>query len=414
MNLFINTHLTSSQIFWLPLYTPFSIRHLKKEGWLNKAIGIVELIPGISLVGTGIEWVAQRYFYAASLARQQKNLVRSNRIIIVADKSLFMEHLTGEYHPESPHRMEAIEESLKDANLMNEGNTLLPRQATTEEILLCHDLAYLNELKRQIRNLAVQHKEHSTFDSSKWKVDYVSGDFIISPRTYEVSLYAAGTPLTAIETILSFENQAIRAFCIVRPPGHHAHRHMGSGFCIFNNVAIAAKHLTQHLGFKRVLIVDWDAHHGDGTQELTEADPAIFYFSIHQDTSHGFYPGPHWGRPEQQGIGAAKGTVLNCPVSGEPEECRRKILDAFKNKLVPLMDKYKPQFVLISCGFDGHENDPLVGLGLKNEDYAEMTKICVEIADKYAKGRLVSVLEGGYDLDAIAAASKSHVEALKS
>jgi acetoin utilization deacetylase AcuC-like enzyme len=417
MNLDIDTHLTLAEAICLPLFTPFSIRHLRKEGWLNKLIGIIELFPIISLLATGIELLL---YNSISLPKKSHFTTQciaipgsSQRVVIVANKALFMEHLTGEFHPESPQRVEAIEEALRHAGLMDEENTIVPREATVGEISLCHDKPYQEELQKQIENLPRQYKEHSIFDSSHWKVKDVAGDFIISPKTYQVSLYAAGAPLTAIETILNADNQVSTAFCIVRPPGHHAHQHTGSGFCVFNNIAIAAKHLTQHLGFKRVLIVDWDAHHGDGTQDLVEVDPKIFYFSTHQDTSDGFYPGPHWGRPEQQGVGAGKGTVMNCPVSGTPEECRHAILEAFRNKLVPAMDSYQPQFVLISCGFDAHEKDPLVGLGLKDEDYAELTRICMGIANKYAKGRIVSVLEGGYDLDAIAGAARVHVGALQ-
>jgi acetoin utilization deacetylase AcuC-like enzyme len=334
-----------------------------------------------------------------------------HRVVIVANKAIFMQHCTGEHHPEAPERVEAIEQALQEASLMHRDNTVSPRQAIPEEIALCHDEAYQAELKKQIQHIQVQGKKSSSFKPN-WKVDNVAGDFQISPQTLNTSLYAAGAPLSAIEYLLNKDNQTSRAFCIVRPPGHHAHRHTGSGFCVFNNVAIAAKHLTQNLGFQRVLIVDWDAHHGDGTQELTEGDSKIFYFSTHRDTSDGFYPGPQWGKVEQHGVEAGKGTVLNCPVSGSKEKCRREILKAFKEQLVPAMDKYKPDFVLISCGFDAHEHDSLVGLGLKDEDYQELTMMCIGIAEKFAKGRLVSVLEGGYNLNAIAGAAKVHVKAL--
>lgn len=303
---------------------------------------------------------------------------------------------------------------LRTNGLMDDVNTVLPRAATMAEVSLCHDKPYLEELKKQIDNLPLQFKEHAIFDSSHWKVNDVAGDFIISSKSFQVALHAAGAPLTAIETILNEENRVSCAFCIVRPPGHHAHRHTGSGFCIFNNVAIAAKHLTQHLGFKRVLIVDWDAHHGEGTQDLVEEDPKIFYFSTHQNTAGGFYPGPHWGRVEQQGVGAGKGTVMNCPISGSPEECRLAILAAFRKQLIPAMENFQPEFVLISCGFDAHEKDPLAGMGLRDEDYGDLTRICMDIAEKYAKGRIVSVLEGGYDLEALAGAAKAHVQALAS
>jgi len=331
------------------------------------------------------------------------------RVVIVANKSVFTEHITGNGHPESPERVEAIEQTLKKNQLMNEENTLKPRQATQEEIALCHDLSYQEELQKQISGL--RDRDYSHFNKQQWNVDHVSGDFIISPKTYNTSLYAAGAPLTAIDHILDEKNNTSKAFCIVRPPGHHAHQHTGSGFCVFNNVAIAAKYLTTHYNFKRVLIVDWDAHHGDGTQKLIENDEKIFYFSTHRSTNDGFYPGPHWGTEKDN-----CSHILNCPIYPDPtssEKPREQILKAFKDKLVPAMDQYKPDFVLISCGFDAHEKDSLVGLGLKTEDYAELTRICMGIADKYAKGRIVSVLEGGYHLQAISDAAKIHVETLK-
>lgn len=336
----------------------------------------------------------------------------ANRVVIVANKSIFMQHLTGPKHPEAPGRVEAIEKALIAAELMNDNNRISPRQATLDEIALCHDKSYVETLEKN--KVAVPHLKMIT-PPLRNVPDNVPGDVNISPKTYEVSLYAAGAPLSAIEYILDKKNQTNRAFCIVRPPGHHAHQQSGSGFCVFNNVAIAAKHLTQNLGFKRVLIVDWDAHHGDGTQKLTEEDPKIFYFSTHHDTSagKGFYPYNNWGNTKQQGVGEGMGTVLNCPIFGSDEKCREEILNAFKNKLVPAMDKYQPDFVLISCGFDAHKNDKLAGMGLKDEDYREMTSICAQIADKYAGGRIVSVLEGGYNLDAISGAAKVHVQTLQ-
>jgi acetoin utilization deacetylase AcuC-like enzyme len=314
----------------------------------------------------------------------------TTKVIIVANKRIFMQHLTGNGHPESPKRVEAIEECLRKAKLMNDDNTLSPRQAKNNEI------AHLSEGDTQ------------SFDTQHYRFPHIPGDFQISEQTYQTAIYAAGAPITAIDYILDQKNNAIRAFCIVRPPGHHAHYQTGSGFCVFNNVAIAAKYLVTK-GYK-VAIVDWDAHHGDGTQELTENDKNIFYFSTHRDTARngGFYPGPHWGHATQKG---QFNQVMNCPVSGDQAACREGILSAYK-LFQPAMDNFKPDFILISCGFDAHQNDTLVGLGLKDEDYKLMTEICIEIANKHSKGRIVSVLEGGYNLEAISGAAKIHVETL--
>lgn len=330
-----------------------------------------------------------------------------SRAIIIADKNIFMQHGTGPFHCESPLRVEAIEMALKQARLMDDENTLPPRQAKPEEIALCHDQIYVNELKRQIANLSNSSNDHSqTYQGKQYISPHIPGDFQISKNSYQVSLFAAGAPLTAIDYILNPANKASKAFCIVRPPGHHAHHQTGSGFCIFNNVAIAAKYLSKK-GYK-VAIIDWDAHHGEGTQELVEQEKNIFYFSTHKDTSLPFYPGPEWGLSDQTGKYI---NVMNCPVSGNSEICREAILKAFQ-KFEATIGKFAPDFLLISCGFDAHENDSLVGLGLKDEDYTSMTEICARIANKYSKGRIVSVLEGGYNLKAISGAAIAHVEAL--
>ncbi len=328
------------------------------------------------------------------------------RVVVIANKELFMRHLTGKKHPECPLRVEAIERALQQAQLMDDDNTIKPRAATKAELTLCHDQAYLDELAKQVAALKKQ-SDGTTFKTKNYTFENIPGDFQISPDSFTTSLYAAGGPLTAIDYILDAKNKTTRAFCIVRPPGHHAHQQTGSGFCIFNNVAIAAKYLSKQ-GYKTA-IIDWDAHHGDGTQELVEDDKSIYYFSTHKDTESGFYPGPHWGHADQTG---KFDNVMNCPVSGDNAACRKGILDAFP-KFELAMDIFKPDVVLISCGFDAHENDSLVGLGLKDEDYKDMTEIAVRIANKHAKGRIVSVLEGGYDLDAISGAAKVHVAALK-
>lgn len=331
----------------------------------------------------------------------------NQRVVLVANKNIFMQHLTGPSHCESPQRVEAIEAALRQARLMNDENTLKPRKAKQKEIALCHDDVYVNELKRQIANIPARLNNYSQpYQGKKEFSPHIAGDFQISKNSYQVSLYAAGAPLTAIEYILNPLNKTLRAFCIVRPPGHHAHRQTGSGFCIFNNVAIAAKYLAKQ-GYKTA-IIDWDAHHGEGTQELVEQDKNIYYFSTHKDTTTDFYPGPDWGHADQTG---KYNNVMNCPVSGTQAACREAILRAFQ-QLESTIGAFAPDFLLISCGFDAHEHDTLVGLGLKDEDYKSMTEICIRIANKYCQGRIVSVLEGGYNLEAISGAAKVHVEAL--
>ncbi len=332
------------------------------------------------------------------------------RVIILAD-SVFKLHYTGKDHPESPARFDAIKKALKQAGLKNKKNSLIPRIATKEEILLCHTERYYKEVKKQVKELDAGTQQ---FSSDICHAPHVEGDFQISPMTFISSLFAAGTPLTAIDYILNPDNHTKRAFCIVRPPGHHAHANTGSGFCVFNNVAIAARYAIQK-GIERVLVVDWDVHHGDGIQELTKGDRDIFYFSTHKDTKiDNFYPGSHWGHRDQIGENKGIGTVLNCPIDPSKENPRTAIRKAFAEDLSKAMDVFKPKLILISCGFDAHKNDTLVGLGLEDEDYVFLTEICVQIANKYADGRIISVLEGGYSLEAIAGAAKVHVEALGS
>lgn len=431
----INVQLSTCEKLLLPIYTPFAVRHLKKDNWRHKVIGAIEFFPGISLIASLIELIIHHCFTKKNLIKNNKieNVHRlkkedapienneprqqgdellevkkqAQRVIVVANKQVFMQHSTGMGHPESPKRVEAIENGLREAHLMNDKNTLKPREAQEDEIALCHSPQYMQELTNQLDQLQTKPDNYSqTFDKYQESLPEIPGDFQISKNTLKASLYAAGAPLTAIDYILDPENKTNRAFCIVRPPGHHAHQHTGSGFCVFNNVAIGAKYLAK-MGYKTA-IVDWDAHHGDGTQELTEKDQNIFYFSTHKDTSNGFYPGRRWGCAEETGL---YNNVMNCPVSGSANACREGILKAFE-RFEAAMDQFKPDFILISCGFDAHKDDVLVGLGLHDEDYKTMTQTCIHIADKYAKGRIVSVLEGGYNLEAISNAARAHVETL--
>lgn len=340
-------------------------------------------------------------------AIEDTEIKAKEHVVIVTDK-IFRKHITGDDHVESPKRVDAIKKALKQSGLKNKNNSLKPRKATREEILLCHTKKYYDEVKRQVRGMT---EETESFSTEACHAPYVEGDFQISPKTFKTSLFAAGAPLTAIDYILDEANNTKRAFAIVRPPGHHAHANTGSGFCVFNNVAIAARYALQK-GIERVLIIDWDVHHGDGTQTLTEHDPSIFYFSTHKDTSRGFYPGPHWGRRSQKGKKEGKGTVLNCPINPDKVNPREAVRKAFAEDLTIAMESFKPKLILISCGFDAHKNDTLVGLGLEDEDYAFLTDISVQIANKHAEGRIVSILEGGYSLETIAGAAKVHVEAL--
>ena len=225
-------------------------------------------------------------------------------------------------------------------------------------------------------------------------------DTRLAPESLRVAKLAAGGVLAAVDAVVA--GRARNAFATVRPPGHHALPGRAMGFCLLNSVAIAARYAQQKHGLKRVLIVDWDVHHGNGTQAMFYDDPSVLYFSTHQNPYY-----PYTGQAKEMGVGAGEGTTVNVPLvagSGDTE-----IVEAFCNKLVPAADKFKPNFVLISAGFDAHRDDPLAGLGVTAEGYGSLTQIVIEIARRHAGGRIVSALEGGYRLEALSDSVVTHV-----
>ncbi len=214
-----------------------------------------------------------------------------------------------------------------------------------------------------------------------------TGDTDIGPRSFEAALHAAGTCLNAVDLLM--QGKATNAFCIVRPPGHHASANRGMGFCLFNNIAIAARYAQRRYGLERVAIVDWDVHHGNGTQDIFYTDPSVFFFSTHQ---YPWYPGT--GAASETGAGAAEGMTLNCPFPAGSG--RDQILGAFRDRFAPRMDAFEPDLILISAGFDSRIGDPLGRFLLTDADFGDLTTLMSEIAHKHAGGRLLSVLEGGY------------------
>jgi acetoin utilization deacetylase AcuC-like enzyme len=209
--------------------------------------------------------------------------------------------------------------------------------------------------------------------------------------------------LNAVDAVVP--GSARNAFCAVRPPGHHATPNRGMGFCLFNNVAVAARHAQRKHGLERVLIVDWDVHHGNGTQDIFYSDPSVFFFSTHQWP---LYPGT--GRADETGEGAGLGTTMNYPFPAGAG--RAEILGAVRNSLLPAAERFHPDLVLISAGFDSRIGDPLGRFTLTDGDFADLTRAAMEIADRYAGGRVVSVLEGGYSPEGLARAAAAHVETL--
>ena len=303
---------------------------------------------------------------------------------LLAD-SVCKEHNTGHHHPERPERFDAALGALADLDLQR----LEPRVANEDEIALCHGRQYIRLVEREVMT---GFHELST------------GDTIICPRSLDAALRATGGVLNAVDAV--FEKRVRNAFCVVRPPGHHATPTRGMGFCLFNSIAVAARYAQRKYGVDRVLIADWDVHHGNGTQDIFYTDCSVFFFSTHQ---HPWYPGT--GLPDETGQDKGAGMILNCPFPAGSG--RKEILDAFQERLMPAAEKVKPELVLISAGFDSRVDDPLGNFLLTDDDFADLTRVMLEIADKRAGGRVVSVLEGGYNLAGLASAVRSHVQALQ-
>jgi acetoin utilization deacetylase AcuC-like enzyme len=303
---------------------------------------------------------------------------------------VFKKHRTGDHHPECPERYSAISRELKAAGLVEKLASLETRDLTDDEAELCHTPAYLATIKEEIP--AVR------------DVAYLStGDTTVCSESLEVARKAAGGALGAVDFI--FAGGRRNAFCAVRPPGHHATPSVGMGFCIFNNAAIAARYAQLTHGIERVAIVDWDVHHGNGTQDIFYADPSVFYFSTHQSPLY-----PHTGATAETGAAEGLGTTLNCPLPAGSG--MQQIGAAFDQKFLPAMERFKPQLVIISAGFDSRIDDPLGGFLLTDEDFVKLTQKLLALADQHAGGRLLSLLEGGYNVDGLAAAVVSHVRCL--
>jgi acetoin utilization deacetylase AcuC-like enzyme len=312
------------------------------------------------------------------------------KLTALAADPICREHLAGRDHPERPERFDAVEAALRRDGLLDSLLPLARRAANEDELALCHRREYLKVVKRDVTSGAAH---------------LSTGDTEIGENSWEVAARAVGAALNAVDAVV--EGKARNAFCVVRPPGHHANAGRGMGFCLFNNVAIAARYAQQRHGVGRVLIVDWDVHHGNGTQDIFYADPSVCFFSTHQWP---LYPGT--GRSDETGAGPAEGATMNFPFPAGSG--RAEILGAFRQVLIPAMELYKPELALISAGFDSRVGDLLGRFTLTDEDFADLTRAVMEIADRHAGGRIVSVLEGGYALDGLGSAAAAHVRTLTS
>ena len=306
----------------------------------------------------------------------------------ILHNDLCLRHDTGAGHPESPQRYQAILKALQGADWSSRLSFQKTRSAEDEDLARCHAAAYIATAKRDIQ---------------AGKNQLSTGDTVVCEESLEPALHAAGGACAAVDAVMN--KQAKNAFCLMRPPGHHARPMQGMGFCVFNNIAVAARYAQQQHQLEKVLIVDWDVHHGNGTQDCFYEDDSVFFLSTHQWP---WYPGT--GAKDDLGRGRGKGTTMNRPFPAGAGE--KEILGVFRDELREAARRFHPDLVLVSAGFDSRIGDPLGNFKLSDNNFAELTQVMLELADELAEGRLVSLLEGGYNLQGLASAAASHCKTL--
>lgn len=294
----------------------------------------------------------------------------------------FLTHVTPSGHPERADRLRTLTQHLKATTLWDSLIHISPAHATADQILAVHSQEHLDFIRNSCK-------------AGGGLLD--EGDTFAVEASYRVALLAVGAVLEAVDAVVEGRHRA--AFCAVRPPGHHAEVGRAMGFCLFNNVAIAARYCQGTHNMKRIAILDWDVHHGNGTQHIFEADPTVLFISVHQ---YPFYPGT--GARTERGTGNGEGYTLNIPLPAGSGETR--YLQAFTEEIVPALERFAPDMLLISAGFDAHRDDPIAGMRLTEKSYGAMTVVVKQFAP------VVSVLEGGYNLDALARSVECHLHAL--
>lgn len=302
---------------------------------------------------------------------------------------VYLLHDTGEYHPEIPERLTAIHNSLQQVSWFKDLHLLTAERASEEIVALAHGPDYIELVQEQCE------AGYSVLST---------GDTVIGPESYEVALKAVGGVTRTVDMVMG--GQIKNAFCAVRPPGHHANSRRGMGFCVFNNIAIAARYAQKKHGVERVLIADWDVHHGNGTQDIFYDDNSVFFMSTHQSP---WYPGT--GAANETGADKGEGFTMNRPFwrgAGHDE-----IVPTFRDEFLKAARDFRPDLTLLSAGFDSHLNDPLGGFNLDDDSFRELTKIMLEIANISGEGRLISMLEGGYNLSSLASAVYAHMDELR-
>jgi acetoin utilization deacetylase AcuC-like enzyme len=300
----------------------------------------------------------------------------------------FLRHETG-HHPESARRLRAVSARLRQTDLPARCSPGTCTPLTEDEVCRVHSPAVVENVRRTAARGGGP----------------IEADTVVSPESFTVGLTAAGTCAAAVSAVLAGPER--NALCLVRPPGHHATPHQSMGFCLFNNIALAARRALDKHDLNRVLILDWDVHHGNGTQDVFYENPAVTFLSVHR-FGGGFYPGT--GAADETGTGRGAGHTVNVPLRYGVK--RSDYQSAFRSHVERTADRVKPELVLVSAGFDAHALDPVGALGLEVEDFVWMTQAALEIARTHAGGRLVSCLEGGYNVDVLAEAVQAHLEVL--
>lgn len=302
----------------------------------------------------------------------------------------YLLHDTGGYHPESPERLAVIYSRLAESGVLDKLTRIAAERANQRWIEAVHSIRYITR-----------------FDEAclYGLTEFEHPDNAICRETFDVAFYAVGGVLKAIDAVM--KGEVDNAFCAVRPPGHHAEMDKPMGFCYFNNVAIGAKYLQKEHGIARVGIIDFDVHHGNGTQHIFDRDPSVMYYSIHEHPSFA-YPGT--GRDFESGIGEGEGYTINSPVlpGRGDEEYRRLIMQ----DLVPAFKKFQPEFILLSAGFDAHVTDLMSGTNLTTDGYDFISEVVMNLVNRCAGGRVVSVLEGGYNLEILPLLVENHIRIL--
>jgi len=302
----------------------------------------------------------------------------------------YLLHLTGDYHPESPDRLRAIYTGLSDSGLLDKMTVIPGEKANQRWIEEVHDIRYIMKFEETcIAGLP----------------EFDHPDNGICRESYDIALLAVGGVLKAIDEVMSGNLDV--AFCAVRPPGHHAEVDKPMGFCYFNNIAIGARYLQRQYGIERVGIIDFDVHHGNGTQHIFDKDSSVFYYSVHEHPSFA-YPGT--GREFEAGVAEGEGFTLNSPVlpgKGD-DEYRKKIFE----EMIPAFEVFQPEVILLSAGFDAHRADLMSGTNLSTEGYDFITEAIVDLVNRFAKGRVISILEGGYNLQILPVLVGNHIKIL--